>query len=91
MNGRKSSQHRLWPSRRPLRPGAPFLTQAQDDVLVARIWPGIPTGFVPPDYEQPLVTDDYSPDQIDSIDRLTGALGSQPATGASLVESAGSI
>jgi FixJ family two-component response regulator len=48
----------------------PFLAQAEDDVLVARIWPGIPAGSLAPDYEEPLVADEYGPDQVGSIDRL---------------------
>ena len=48
----------------------PFLSQAEDDVLVARIWLGKPSGSPRSDYEQPLVADQYGPDQIESIDRL---------------------
>ena len=48
----------------------PFLAQAEDDVLVARIWAGIPAGSILPDYEQPLISDQYGPDQAASIDRL---------------------
>lgn len=48
----------------------PFLQHAEDDVLVARIWPGIPAGSVAPDYEQPLIADEYKPQEAASIDRL---------------------
>lgn len=48
----------------------PFLAHAQDDVLVARIWPGVPAGSSPPQYEQPLIAEQYGPQEVASIDRL---------------------
>jgi len=47
-----------------------FLAHADDDVLVARIWPGISAGATPSGYEQPLIADQYGPDQAAMIDRL---------------------
>ena len=54
----------------PCGEAPPFLGRAEDDVLVARIWPGIPAGFSAADYEQPLIADQYTTDQAASIDRL---------------------
>jgi DNA-binding NarL/FixJ family response regulator/anti-sigma regulatory factor (Ser/Thr protein kinase) len=47
-----------------------YLAKAEDDVLVARIWPGIRAGATPFHYEQPLIAEEYSRDQISAIDRL---------------------
>jgi phosphoserine phosphatase RsbU/P len=47
-----------------------FLAHAEDDVLVARIWPGVPAGVSPPYYSQPLIAEQYAPDQVPAIDGL---------------------
>ena len=54
------------------RAGEPpqFVAEAQDDVLVARIWPGAPAGISPPPYVQPLIAEDYGQETIPSIDRI---------------------
>ncbi len=54
------------------RPGElpEFLAHAEDDVLVARVWPGVPAGRAPPGYVQPLIAEEYGPGLIPSIDGL---------------------
>jgi FixJ family two-component response regulator/anti-sigma regulatory factor (Ser/Thr protein kinase) len=47
-----------------------FLAHAEDDVLVARVWPGIAADAAPPGYVQPLIAEEYGPDHIASIDGL---------------------
>jgi CheY-like chemotaxis protein/anti-sigma regulatory factor (Ser/Thr protein kinase) len=47
-----------------------FVSQAQDDVLVARIWPGMPANALPPRYAQPLIAEEYGLEIIDEIDHV---------------------
>jgi anti-sigma regulatory factor (Ser/Thr protein kinase) len=47
-----------------------FLAQAEDDVLVARIWPGLAAAAAAPCYAQPVLAEEYSPDLVASIDSL---------------------
>lgn len=47
-----------------------FVAGAQDDVLVARIWPGAAADARTPQYVQPLIAEDYGPETIASIDHV---------------------
>ncbi len=54
------------------RAGEPpqFVAEAQDDVLVARIWPGAAADTRTPQYVQPLIAEDYGPETIATIDHV---------------------
>ena len=54
------------------RAGEPpqFVAEAQDDVLVARIWPGAPADTPPVPFVQPLIAEDYGQETIASIDHV---------------------
>jgi len=54
------------------RAGEPpqFVAEAQDDVLVARIWPGAAAHARTPQYVQPLIAEDYGPETIATIDHV---------------------
>lgn len=47
-----------------------WLGRANDDVLVARIWPGAAPDFVPPPYFHPLIAEKYGIDGEQNIDSL---------------------
>ena len=54
------------------RAGEPpqFVSEAQDDVLVARIWPGASAQTTAVPYAEPLLSEDYGPETIANIDRV---------------------
>ena len=54
------------------RAGEPpqFLAEAQDDVLVARVWPGVSADALPHHYAQPLIAEEYGLEIVNDIDQV---------------------